>query len=89
MKPLVLSLTLLVALPATLTAVAAQAPAATPASRATVSTATVLAQYGRLVHANYEDSLASARRMQKAIAAFTAGLSKKSSCCCCWALARS
>ena len=41
------------------------------AAKASVSTATVLAHYGRLVHASYEDALASARTMQTAITAFT------------------
>jgi putative iron-regulated protein len=44
--------------------------AAQPA--AAVSPATVAAHYAALVHANYEDSLATARAMQKSVAAFTA-----------------
>lgn len=46
-------------------------PTTTPALPV-VTPATVVAHYGALVHANYEDTLASARRMQQAIAAFTA-----------------
>lgn len=55
--------------------VAASTAAATPEAApkaAAVSTATVLAQYGRIVHANYEDSLAAARKLQTAVKAFTA-----------------
>ena len=47
---------------------AAKADGATRA--AAVSTATVLAQYGRIVHANYEDALAAALRLQAAVKAF-------------------
>ena len=55
---------LLGALSLTIPLASAQAPAATPAS--------VAAHYATLVRAAYEDSLAAARNMQQAIAAFTA-----------------
>jgi putative iron-regulated protein len=46
--------------------------AVAPARAQTVDAAAVNRHYAVLVHANYEDTLAAARRMQQAIAAFTA-----------------
>lgn len=74
MKHLVLSLALLAALPA-----AAQAPsaAAAPATSAAVTAPAVIRHHAALVHASYEDTLAAARAMQKAIAAFLAAPSEQ------------
>lgn len=74
MKHLVLCLALLVALPA-----AAQAPsaAAAPATSAAVTAPAVIRHHAALVHASYEDTLAAARAMQKAIAAFLAAPSEQ------------
>lgn len=73
MKHLVLSLAVLAAFP-----VAAQAPsaAAAPAAAAAVTAAAVVRHHAALVHASYEDTLAAARAMQKAIAAFLAAPSQ-------------
>ncbi|MCW5620210.1 MAG: iron-regulated protein [Burkholderiales bacterium] len=66
MKALILSLILIVATP-----VAAQdTTSAAPASA--VSVPAVLAHYGQMVHAGYEDTLRTARWMQTAIVAFAA-----------------
>ncbi|MFN3417141.1 MAG: imelysin family protein [Caldimonas sp.] len=74
MKHLVLSLALLAAL-----AAAAQAPsaAAAPATPAAATAPAVIRHYAVLVHASYEDTLAAARAMQKAIAAFLAAPSEQ------------
>lgn len=73
MKHLVLSLALLAAFP-----VAAQAPsAAAPAAAAAVTASAVVRHHAALVHASYEDTLAAARAMQKAIAAFLAAPSQQ------------
>ena len=93
MKPLVLGLALLAALPAsaqqasapadqngpraaalpaTLLLAAAPAAPARAGANQTVSSQAVLAQYGQIVHATYEDALNGARALQKSIAAFTA-----------------
>lgn len=74
MKHLVLSLALLAALPA-----AAQAPsaAAAPATPVAATAPAVIRHYAVLVHASYEDTLAAARAMQKAIAAFLAAPSEQ------------
>lgn len=74
MKHLVLSLAVLAAFP-----VAAQAPsaAAAPAAAAAVTAAAVVRHHAALVHASYEDTLAAARAMQKAIAAFLAAPSQQ------------
>jgi putative iron-regulated protein len=60
---------------ALLTATASHGQATSPASApavAPVSTAAVLSHYGRLVHANYADTLQAAKAMQAAVNAFTA-----------------
>ncbi|MFN3298292.1 imelysin family protein [Caldimonas sp.] len=73
MKHLVLSLAVLAAFP-----VAAQAPsAAAPAAAAAVTASAVVRHHAALVHASYEDTLAAARAMQKAIAAFLAAPSQQ------------
>jgi len=78
MKPLALALavsTLTVPLFAPPQALAQQQPAA-QAAPAAATPARVVAHYARLVHAGYEDSLAGAQALQKAIAAFTAAPSQ-------------
>jgi len=75
------ALAVALALVAIAPAVQAQAPkaAVTPAATAgqAVSMQTVATHYADLVHANYADSLATAKVMQKAIQAFTAKPSKQ------------
>ena len=76
-KPLVLGLALLAAVPAAAQTPVpagpnAPAPAKSDAPAQAVTGQAVLAQYGRIVHAGYEDALNGARAMQEAIRAFTA-----------------